>query len=318
MLWNVSGDTTYRMNGGIPGDKETILLDAVTIGAHYGMQYQEIYLVDLEDPTLSSVIDTANTLLTVTPSSPRAASNLSGTASGRVLNLTWRDNASNELGYRIQSKIGPTGTYQLLTTLGPNTTAATINNLIEGTQYYYRLQGVNAGGRSAYSNETSAVTVLISPDSLTPQALSSSQVRLTWTDRSATETGFRIERSPLTDTNFAEIATVGANTTSFTDSGLSEATKYWYRVRAYNADTTSDYSNGQQVTTLYNIPAAPSGLTITSLLSNKVSLSWKRQGWRDLQRALRRGERDLDKPVGISYSGKRRWQNSIASNSSDE
>ena len=39
-------------------------------------------------------------------------------------------------------------------------------------------------------------------------------------------------------------------------------------------DTTSAYSNEKQVTTLYNIPAAPSGLTITSLLQNKVSLSW--------------------------------------------
>ena len=67
MLWNVSGDTTYRMNGGIPGVKQTILLNAITIGAHYGMQYEEIYLVDLQDATLSSVIDTANTLLTGTP-----------------------------------------------------------------------------------------------------------------------------------------------------------------------------------------------------------------------------------------------------------
>ena len=50
MLWNVSGDNTYRMNGGVPGNKQTILLKAITIGAHYGMQYQEIYLVDLEDP----------------------------------------------------------------------------------------------------------------------------------------------------------------------------------------------------------------------------------------------------------------------------
>jgi hypothetical protein len=38
------------MNGGIPGNKQTILLNAITIGAHYGMQYQEIYLADLEDP----------------------------------------------------------------------------------------------------------------------------------------------------------------------------------------------------------------------------------------------------------------------------
>jgi fibronectin type 3 domain-containing protein len=99
-------------------------------------------------------------------------------------------------------------------------------------------------------------------------------VLLTWSDRSATETGFTIERSPLTDTNFTQIATVGANTTSFTDTGLSEATKYYYRVRAYNAYTTSAYSSEKHVTTLYNIPAAPSGLTITSLLTNKVGLSW--------------------------------------------
>jgi transcriptional regulator CtsR len=263
------------MNGGVHGNRLTILLNAITIGTHYGTQYQEIYEADLEDSTLSSVIDTANTLLTATPPPPTAPSNLNGTAGGAYLiNLSWSDNASNELGYRIESKIGPTGTYELLTTVGPNTTAATFTSLIEGTQYYYRLQGVNAGGRSAYSNETFATTVLNSPSTLILQALSSSQVLLNWTDKSGTESGFRIERSPLTDTNFTEIATVGANTTSFTDTGLSEATKYYYRVRAYNAYTTSAYSSEKHITTLYNIPTAPSGLTITSLLSNKVTLSW--------------------------------------------
>jgi fibronectin type III domain protein len=124
------------------------------------MQYEEIYVVDLMDPAMSSVIDVANTLLTVTPPPPAAPSNLNGTAGGAyVINLTWHDNASNELGYRIESKIGATGTYQLLTTVGPNTTTATINSLIAGTQYYFRLQGVNAGGRSAYSNEKSVTTL---------------------------------------------------------------------------------------------------------------------------------------------------------------
>ena len=141
------------------------------------------------------------------------------------LDLTWSDNASNELCYRIESKIGATGTYELLTTFGPNTTAVTFTGSIQGTQYYYRLQGVNAGGRSAYSNETSVTTILDSPSGLTAQALSSSQVLLNWTDNSPTETAFRIERSPVTDRNFTEIATVGANITSFTDTGLSEATR---------------------------------------------------------------------------------------------
>jgi transcriptional regulator CtsR len=276
MLYYVSGDDTYRMNGGVPGNPGQILLNAVILGTHYGTQYQEIYENDLKDPALSSVIDAANALLTATPPPPpMAPSNVNGTASDPwSVNLTWRDNANNELGYRIESKIGSTGTYELVTTLGPNTTSTTITHLLEGTQYYFRLQGVNAGGRSAYSNEKSVTTILTSPGSLTAQALSSSQVLLNWTDRSATESGFKIERSPVTNTNYTEIATVGPNTTSFTDSGLSEATKYWYRVRAYNADTTSDYSNERQVTTLHNIPAPPSGLTITSLLSNKVTLSW--------------------------------------------
>ena len=275
MLWSVSGDSTYRMNGGVPGDPATILLNAIIIGTHYGTQYQEIYEVDLENPDLGLVITTANTLLTTTPPAVAAPSNLNATSSDdSSANLTWVNNSFSELGYRIESKIGSTGTYEVLTSLGPNTTAATIASLIEGTQYYFRVQGVNAGGRSAYSNETSVTTVLNHPSRLTARPLSSSQVLLNWTDNSATETGFRIERSPVTDTNFTEIATVGANTTSFTDSGLNEATKYWYRVRAYNAVTTSAYSNETSATTLYNIPAPPSGLTITSLLSNKVSLSW--------------------------------------------
>ena len=249
-LAKVTGDTTYRMNGGVPGNPATILLNAITIGTHYGSQYMEIYEADLKNTSLSSVITTANTLLTVTPPPPAAPSNLSGTAPGLYLiNLTWTDNANNELGYRVESKIGATGTYELLTTLGPNTRATSFNNLIEGTQYYYRLQGVNAGGRSAYSNEKSVTTVLNSPSSLSATALSSSQVRLNWNDRSATETGFKIERSPNTDTHFTQIATVAANTTSFTDSGLTAQTTYWYRVRGYNTYATSAYTNEKRVTT---------------------------------------------------------------------
>src|SRR4030095_13367410 len=69
MLWVVSGDTDYQMNRGIPGNEQTILLNSITIGAHYGTQFQEIYKPDLEDPAMSSVIDAANILLTVTPAS---------------------------------------------------------------------------------------------------------------------------------------------------------------------------------------------------------------------------------------------------------
>src|SRR5439155_3112134 len=56
--------------------------------------------------------------------------------------------------------------------------------------------------------------------------------------------------------------------------GLSEGTKYYYRVRAYNALAISAYSSEKNATTLWNIPVAPSGLRITSITSATVSLAW--------------------------------------------
>ena len=44
-------------------------------------------------------------------------------------------------------------------------------------------------------------------------------------------------------TNFAQIATVGPNVTSYTDTGLLPLVTYCYRVRAYNGAGDSGYSN---------------------------------------------------------------------------
>ena len=251
MLSYVSGDNTYKMNGGVPGNKQTILLNSITIGTHYGTQYQEIYKPDLEDPAMSSVIDTANTLLTATPPLPAAPSNLSGTSSGPfITDLTWQDNANVELGYRIESKIGAAGTYVVQTTAGPNTTGTSLTDLIEGTQYYYRMQGVNARGRSAYSNEISVTTTLRKPTSATARAVSSSQINLTWVDNSETETGYKIERKKTSTGTYAQIAQVGANVHSYNNtSGLLPNTKYYYRIRGTNAATDSEYSNQPSATT---------------------------------------------------------------------
>src|SRR5436853_7605967 len=127
---------------------------------------------------------------------------------------------------------------------------------------------------SPFSNEVNGITILRSPTSLTATAVSSSQINLTWTDNSLTESGYRIEQSPVDNLHYTEIATVGPNVTSYSATGLSEATKYYYRVRAYNAIATSAYSNEKNATTLSNIPAAPSGLTITSVTSGTVILAW--------------------------------------------
>jgi len=79
-------------------------------------------------------------------------------------------------------------------------------------------------------------------------SLFAGQVTVSWTDNSTNETGFKVERSP-DGVTFTPLATVGANVTSYVDNDLVAATKYWYRVCAFNATTSSPYSNITSLTT---------------------------------------------------------------------
>ena len=47
MLWYCYGDTTYRVNRGVPIDPSTALVNSVNKGMAYGMKYIEIYRVDV-------------------------------------------------------------------------------------------------------------------------------------------------------------------------------------------------------------------------------------------------------------------------------
>jgi hypothetical protein len=70
-----------------------------------------------------------------------------------------------------------------------------------------------------------------------------------------------------------EIATVGANVTSYLSTGLTAGTSYSYRVRAFNAVGPSDYSNVATV----GIPLPPVGpteLTVTAASSSQIDLAW--------------------------------------------
>jgi hypothetical protein len=86
------------------------------------------------------------------------------------------------------------------------------------------------------------------PTGLVSSAGSSSQINLSWTDNSSNESGFSIERSQ-NGTTFAQIAVVGTRVTNYADTGLTNATDYWYRVRAFNAAGYSAYSNTVRVRT---------------------------------------------------------------------
>jgi len=82
------------------------------------------------------------------------------------------------------------------------------------------------------------------PSLLTASGVSASQINLSWTDNSNNENVFKIERCTGNScTNFVEIAQVGANVTTYPNTGLLKNTWYRYRVRASNGNGDSAYSN---------------------------------------------------------------------------
>jgi hypothetical protein len=86
------------------------------------------------------------------------------------------------------------------------------------------------------------------PTNLAATAAGSNQINLSWTNTSTSQTGVKIERS-TNNVNFTQIAVAGATAVSYSDSGLSASTTYYYRVRATNASGDSAYSNTASATT---------------------------------------------------------------------
>jgi probable HAF family extracellular repeat protein len=112
-----------------------------------------------------------------------------------------------------------------------------------------------------------------SPSGLSASALSSSQARLTWTDNSLIETAFALWRKRGT-ADWSRIAVLAPNTAQFTDSGLTPATSYTYRVRAIGLGGASDWTNEGAVLLPDVPPVAPTGLSAQAISSARIDLSW--------------------------------------------
>ncbi len=110
------------------------------------------------------------------------------------------------------------------------------------------------------------------PSNLSATAVSQTRIDLAWQDNAGSESGFRVER--WNGSVFVAVASLGANVTSYSNTGLVAATTYRYRVIAFNAGRDSAPSNMAEATTLPNPPAAPSNLVATPLSRTEIRLTW--------------------------------------------
>ena len=226
--------------------------------------YDYIYLVDNVSVTVGNF--------------PNAPSNFSATANGSTqIDLAWSDNASDETAFHIERSLNGTDWAEIDTVAADTTTYQ--DTVDCGTTYHYRVRAFRSGDSvfSTYSNTdqaTSDLCPLPAPSNLIATANGSTQINLAWSDNSADESAFHIERS-LNGTDWAEIDTVPADTTTYQDT-VDCGTTYHYRVRAFRSGDSlfSTYSNTDQATTDACPLPAPSNFSATANGSTQINLAW--------------------------------------------
>lgn len=89
-------------------------------------------------------------------------------------------------------------------------------------------------------------------DNIVANGISDSQIKLTWQDKASDETGFDVLRSSSENGQYLVIASLPANSESYIDNGLSENTRYYYKIKANgNEEYTSEPVTG--TTLLFSI-----------------------------------------------------------------
>jgi hypothetical protein len=125
--------------------------------------------------------------------------------------------------------------------------------LEQNTTYTYRVSALNDIGASV-STSASATTFVeltapAAPTGLAANAVSTSQINLSWSDNSDNEQGFIIESSVDGNSGWTEIASVSTDVNTYSDTGLDAGSTYFYRVFAYNSAGNSTYSDMTNATT---------------------------------------------------------------------
>ncbi|EWT02522.1 autotransporter adhesin, partial [Intrasporangium oryzae NRRL B-24470] len=216
------------------------------------------------------------------PSAPTGLSALPGNAS---VALSWTAPASNGgsaiTGYNVYRGQTPGG--ESATPIATNVSGTSYRDTgeVNGSAYYYKVSAVNAVGTSLQSNEASATpqaTVSSAPVGLVASSGDGS-VALSWqmptSDGGSGITGYTVYRGTSAGGESSVPIASNVPLTAFTDSSVTNGTKYYYTVAAVNAVGTSPPSNEASATpqAAATAPSAPQSLTAVGA-NTTVSLSW--------------------------------------------
>lgn len=270
LAWtNVLGETNYVIQRSDDGSTNwtTIVSPAVNVvtASNTGLTadtryYYRVIAHNASGDSAASAVVNGRTLL------PTVGNVTATSASPTQVNLSW-DDSTGESGYSIERFNGKI--YVPIATVGADVHTYANSGLVAGTTYYYRVRAVNAGGASLMNTFAAGTTIPLAT-ALTATSTSTTAIRLNWTNVLG-ETGYRVEQSADGSTGWTTLTTTGAEVLTYTNTGLTTDTPYFYRVTAFNA---SGDAAASAVKTTRTLLAAPTGLAASAPSASQVNLSW--------------------------------------------
>ena len=235
LTWNaVSGATSYKVYRATSQNGTYSLLGTVTAtsytntGAKAGTTYYyKVKAVNSAgESAYSNVVSGRATVTTLT----MGHSSTSGKPQ-----LTWKA-VSGAVSYKVYRATAKNGAYTVINT----TKALTYTNVgaALGTTYYYKVEALNASGKSM--GFSAVVEGKVAPVLAVGYSSVSGKPQLTWKAvPGATE--YQVYRSTQQNSGYSKINTTTA--TSYVNTGAKAGTTYYYRIVAVKGTAVSDFSN---------------------------------------------------------------------------
>ncbi|MDR2911175.1 MAG: fibronectin type III domain-containing protein [Bacteroidales bacterium] len=281
LVWNtVVGATGYKLERSLNGTSWTVIDGAVTDTKYWNnlLAANTKYYYRVRACNAGGDSEYSTTVSATT--APAIPTGLSVTSKAMVENplkyeaaIKW-NTVTGATGYKVERSINDGSWAEIAPSV--TTTTYTDSNLEPNTKYSYRVRSYNGNGdESDYPVAASATTAIDAPAGLSATAVSNTQINLSWTAVTGA-TGYRVERSPNGTSNWTQII-ASVTATTYNNTGLAAGTIYYYRVRAHNASgSNSAFSTIENATTetVTITLDAPTGLTTTTVLNNRIDLKW--------------------------------------------
>ena len=222
--------------------------------------------------TSGTLTHTASTTLLITLAPPTS---LTASASSTQIGLSWPASVGAN-GYHVKRSTVSGGPF--VTVACPTTTSYIDTGLTNGQAYFYVVSasytgGPDAGGESADSVQASATPQVSAP--LTPTGLKATagdgQVALSW-NAALGASSYHVKRATVSGGPYTTIAS--PTSTTYTNTGLTNGTTYYYVVSAVNSIGESPNSSQVAATPKATAPAAPTGLTANAVKAGRMNLHW--------------------------------------------